>query len=103
MPTIYWTDPAVIDLEGIFDFIAFDSPSRAEIFVQQLSDTTRRLQDFPLSGRVVPEFQKIQLREVVFKGYRIIYRVVNSDRIDILTVFSDFRDAENLIGDLQSD
>ena len=96
MPKIYWTDPAVEDLDGIFEFIAFDSPHNAKSFVQRLVDTTKRLDIFPYSGRLVPEFKDASIREIVFENYRVIYKVIETERIDILAVFLGARDIEKL-------
>jgi plasmid stabilization system protein ParE len=40
----------------------------------------------PYSGRIVPEYGGLQLRELIVFPYRLIYRV-NSDRIDVIAVF----------------
>jgi toxin ParE1/3/4 len=42
---------------------------------QKIVASTRRLTDFPMSGRVVPEFGDKNIREVFAYSYRIIYRV----------------------------
>ena len=44
------------------------------------------LENFPLSGRVVPEFATDELRELIIGSYRMIYYVVSDKRIDILTI-----------------
>jgi len=44
-----------------------------------------RLQRFPKSGRVVPEVKRPNIREIIFKNYRVIYRIERS-RLSILTV-----------------
>ena len=45
-----------------------------------------QLRDFPDSGRVVPERQEPDLRELVRAPYRIVYRR-HSGLVEILTVF----------------
>jgi len=40
---------------------------------------------FPLSGRIVPEFETKQIREVIEGSYRIIY-YLKPDQIDIIAV-----------------
>jgi plasmid stabilization system protein ParE len=44
-----------------------------------------RLKDFPEQGRRVPEAKRADVREIFFKGHRIVYRI-ESKRIVILTV-----------------
>ena len=60
-------------------FIARDNPERAMSFGYQLISETDRLQDFPELGRIVPEYENQRLREIIFRPYRIAYRV-NHDR-----------------------
>ena len=43
------------------------------------------LEDFPLSGRIVPEFGRDDIREVFHGDYRIIYRV-RRGQVEILSV-----------------
>lgn len=47
--------------------------------------------DFPYSGRVIPEFQVENLREVLEQGYRILYEVF-PDRIEVFGVMSSRQD-----------
>ena len=41
---------------------------------------------FPEFGRTVPEFEDPLIREVVLKPYRIVYQLVGTDEIHVLTV-----------------
>ena len=54
--------------------------------VARLIRAVARLRDFPQSGRVVPEFDRSAVREIVERPYRIIYRLVRDDEVHILTV-----------------
>jgi addiction module RelE/StbE family toxin len=82
---VTWTEQALDDLEAVCLFIARDSPRYAELFAQRAFRATDRLRDFPLSGRVVPEIGRNDIREVIVQGYRIIYRVLPNE-VEILTV-----------------
>jgi plasmid stabilization system protein ParE len=86
MARISWTSEALTDLEAIGDFIARDAPSFAQIFVDRVFQSVERLEQFPRSGRVVPEIAQENLREVVFGSYRIVY-LLSDDEVNILTVF----------------
>lgn len=86
MTTIRWTDQAVADLAAIRAFIEQDSPHYASVVVARLIHAVDQLRDFPQSGRVVPEFERRAVREIVERPYRIIYRLAGKDKIDILTV-----------------
>ena len=85
MSRVLWTEPAVADLEAIFDFIARDSDVYAAATIERILDGVERLAAFPQSGRSVPEWRKPSLREIVIRSYRVIYRV-RRDTVEILTV-----------------
>lgn len=48
----------------------------------------------PLIGRIIPEFQDVNLREIIFQNYWIIYRIKRDIDIEILTVIHSARDFE---------
>ena len=87
MVHVTWTDQAVDDLLSIRNFIALDSPRAAEVHVRRLVAATRRLKDFPFSGRILTSRPSLDVREIILGNYRIINRVAASeDRIDVLSV-----------------
>jgi addiction module RelE/StbE family toxin len=83
---IRWTDQAIADLTAIRVFIEQDSPHYAPIVVTRLIRAVDRLRNYPQSGRVVPEFERKAVREIVERPYRIIYRLLNEDEIHVLTI-----------------
>lgn len=85
MAQVRWTPEAYDDLEAIFLFIARDSPEFAATFVDRIIRSTDRLASFPRSGRVVPEFDTENLRELLVGSYRIIYRI-KDDYVHLLTI-----------------
>ncbi len=46
---------------------------------------SEQIGSFPQSGRMVPEYRRADIREVIERPYRIIYRV-KEDQIDVLSV-----------------
>jgi len=44
-----------------------------------------RLEDFPQSGRIVPEKNDPQIREIILGNYRIVYRV-RGTIVELLTI-----------------
>jgi toxin ParE1/3/4 len=44
-------------------------------FGYELISETDRLQEFPNFGRIVPEYRSDDIREILFRPYRIVYRV----------------------------
>jgi addiction module RelE/StbE family toxin len=87
---VRWTHEALLRLFEIEDFISQDSPDRARKFIDQIIEHAESLSDNPLSGRTVPEISNPDIRELIFKKYRIVYRIAGN-RLDILTVFEGHR------------
>ena len=89
--SVIWSQEAGDNLVDIEEFIARDSLERAVRFVDALIDHAEAiLADNPRSGRSVPEIDNPDIRELIYRGYRIVYRL-NGDRIEILTVFEGHR------------
>ena len=88
---LFWTDPAVQDLRDLRDYIATDSGFHAADFIASIVTRAERLTTFPLIGRVVPEAQRQDIREILYRSYRIIYRVLG-ERIEVLTIIHGARD-----------
>lgn len=63
------------DLEEIVRYISVDAPKRAWDFGNLLVSKTKRLGQFPELGKVVPEFGRDEVREIIVHSYRVIYRV----------------------------
>jgi toxin ParE1/3/4 len=73
------------DLRDIVRYISLDSPERAVAFGQFLTGNVKRLAEFPELGRPVPEFGRDEIREIIIRSYRVIYRVDCADcRVDIV-------------------
>lgn len=86
MVEVKWTDFAIDNLNDIGDYIEKDSFQYAQIVVNILFDSTDILIQHPYAGRIVVEFNDENIRELIRGSYRIIYKVLNDERIDILTV-----------------
>ena len=69
------TPTAINDLGVIVRYIALDSPSRAKNFGYTLIDQALSLGSFPEMGRVTPEIDDPDVREIVHGAYRIIYEL----------------------------
>ena len=78
---------AVDQVRDIAAYIALDKPSVAVQWAEEIFNSVKRLSDFPESGRVVPEIQINEIREIVQGNYRVIYKV-KSKEVLILTVKS---------------
>lgn len=85
MDKVIWTNNALSDLNDIAEFIEKDSPQFAELTVRKLYRKVEILKSHPKIGRVVPELEQENLRELIEGNYRIIYEIDNG-HIYILTV-----------------
>ncbi|MGD1910994.1 MAG: type II toxin-antitoxin system RelE/ParE family toxin [Rivularia sp. (in: cyanobacteria)] len=52
---------------------------------EKLTNRSEQIAQFPLSSRIVPEFETKQIREDIEGSYRIIY-YIKTDQIDIIAV-----------------
>jgi|SRR3989339_453823 len=94
---IVWTDRSVKDLQSIFEFIFKDSPYYAERFIKSLVKSTEKLESMPLIGREVPELPQHNLREIIYKNFRIVYRVSKENDIIIISIIHCSRDFSSAI------
>lgn len=53
--------------------------------VDKITLRSQQIAEQPLSGRKVPEYASDEIRELIEKPYRIIYRI-KEDQIDVLAV-----------------
>lgn len=70
-----WAPSARLDLRELASYIAESRPKASAGFVRNVFRTVEHLADYPKSGRVVPEFDDANIREVIRKPCRFIYRV----------------------------
>ena len=85
MNRVVWTAPAVSDLDSIREYIARDSEVYADSVLSEIFDAVDQLVVYAESGRVVPELNEKQTRELIVGNYRVMYDI-RVDTIHILTV-----------------
>jgi len=73
------------DLAEISAYIAEDDPAAARAWVARLKRRVDRAADHPSAGRRVPEFARDDIREVLVRSYRVVYRL-EPDGITVLAV-----------------
>lgn len=86
MVKIILSKTARLDLKEIVDYIKRDSIRYAILEKQKIQAAIDKLPTRPLSGRVVPELNNENLRELIFRNYRIIYETVSEKQINILSI-----------------
>jgi toxin ParE1/3/4 len=71
---------ALQDLTDIAGHIAQHDVAAALRLGDELLDVAEALSQFPNRGRTVPEFKRPDWREIIYRSYRIIYRVHRAKR-----------------------
>ena len=82
---VHWTNKALDHLLAIHEYVAQNSEIYANRLVDRLTRRSEQIGLFPESGRMVPEYKREDIREVIERPYRIIYRVKEA-QIDVLAV-----------------
>ena len=85
MVKIVWTPLAISDLKNIHDYISLESTVYADRMVEKLLAKVVPLESFPGLGRIVPEFRKKSIRELIEGNYRIVYKI-HPDHIGIARI-----------------
>lgn len=83
---------AVEDLKSIYEYISKGSKKFAKLETIKTKTRTRILMTKPLVGKEVKEKGNIAVRELVEGNYRIIYKIIDKEKIDILTIHHSARD-----------
>ena len=90
MSSLRWTHEAADDLAAIHQYIARDSPRYAQLVVERIIQRVEGIPAFPEAGRVVPELNRRDIRELISGSYRIVYWL-DRDAQHILTIFRSSR------------
>lgn len=86
MVHVRWTPKAAGDLESIREFIGRSSPRYGALVAARLARATDDLRAHPDLGRIVPELERRDVRELIRGSYRIVY-FRTAESVIILTVF----------------
>lgn len=92
MVQVKWLSSAKNDLKDIYDYISLDSARYAKLQITKIQKRTEILKNFPNSGKVVPEINDPTVKEITEHNYRIIYKIINKNQIDILLIHHGARD-----------
>ena len=96
MGKIIWSEKAAANLEAIHRYIARDSRLYAQRFIKNIISHPIILESMPFAGRIVPEFNEPKIRELIYREYRLVYRVEENQNITILTVIQGNKLLEDL-------
>jgi len=94
------TNDAARDLNELYNYIAVhDSPRKADYVLEKIEKTFSALSEFPERGVYPKELLKLgirEYREIFFKPYRIIYRVMDKN-VYVLLIVDGRRDMQSLL------
>ncbi len=97
---IFLTEDAANDLGEIYSYIVkYDSPNKAEYVLDQLEKKFISLGELPERGVYPQELLSLgirEYREIFFKPYRIIYRILNKT-IYVYLIVDGRRDMQTLL------
>jgi toxin ParE1/3/4 len=96
------TRDAARDLEEIYRYIAVhDSPGKAEYVLSRIEKAFSTLAEFPERGARPAELMAVgvgEYREIFFKPYRIIYRIMET-RVYVMLIVDGRRDLQTVLQD----
>ena len=98
--SVLLTDDAACDLEDLYDYINLqDAPDKADHVLVKIEKAFNSLSKNPQRGTYPKELLTLgirEYREIFFKPYRIIYRVIENN-IYILLITDGRRDMQTLL------
>ncbi len=95
-----WTESARDGLEEVLSYIAQDSPASARDVAEDFIEAAGSLNTLSERGRVVPELQDPNIRELLVRSYRLMYEVRGRD-VRILALVHQARDFARFARDLR--
>lgn len=96
MAKIIWSDFALQDLEEIYTYTSKFSASYASRLTDKILEWVDLLESHPQVGRIVPEFNNQNLRELLEGNYRIVYQIEIGDIINIVRIHHSARLLTNI-------
>jgi len=98
--TILLTDDAARDLEDLYNYIVlYDSLQKADYVLTQIEKAFSSLSDLPERGVYPQELTALGIRtyrEIFFKPYRIIYRIIDQT-VYVMLIADGRRDMQSLL------
>lgn len=99
---IIWSESALLDVEGVFDYVALHDDLASAAHVHDLlMSAIDRLSTLPKRCRIVPELKAIGIvdyRELLVGPYRICFRLHGRDLV-LVAVLDGRRDLEEVLMD----
>ena len=97
---VFLTNDAVRDLEELYQYIALhDNPGKAQNVLNRIEKTFNSLAQSPKRGAYPKELLALGIRgyrEIFFKPYRFIYKIINN-KVYVLLIVDGRRDMQSLL------
>ena len=75
MVEIRWSLIASDDYDSIIKYYEKTAPKFAQNLAKKIMYIIDNLIQFPKMGRMVPELENEEIREIIYRNFRIIYRL----------------------------
>ncbi|HLF76174.1 MAG TPA: type II toxin-antitoxin system RelE/ParE family toxin [Dehalococcoidia bacterium] len=85
MAQIEWTIKASRDFDRLVEYLSDWLGPLADKYIDELLSLIDSLVEFPRRGRAVPEINRAEVRELIFRGYRVIYEI-KDERLVLLGI-----------------
>ncbi len=86
MVKITWSNLALESIQTASEFHRPSSAGFADTLIERVFERVFLLESHPLMGRIIPELNRPDLREFLYRQYRIMYQVLAPDALAILIV-----------------
>jgi toxin ParE1/3/4 len=97
---VFLSNDAASDLTELYDYISVnDSHRKADYVLNQIEKAFSTLSEFPERGVYPKELLKLgirEYREIFYKSYRIIYRIID-ENVYVLLIVDGRRDMQTLL------
>ena len=75
---IIFKESFIVRLENQIEYIASDSPAEARKFKTELLNRIKQIPFNPFQNRKSVYFEDNNIRDLIFKGYTIVYRITDT-------------------------
>lgn len=86
MAQISWSKQAIEDIHIISEYHRSYSGAYAEALIDKIFEKVLLLESHPQLGRTVPELNRPDIRELLYKPYRILYQTQDDSRVYVLAI-----------------
>mgnify|MGYP000096119233 CR=1 FL=1 len=91
MVKITWSKQAIEDIYKIQEFYSSVATNFSLKLVDQIFEKEKLIANHPEIGRIVPEVNNSSVRELIFRNFRIIYLIFDTEQITIVTIHESSR------------